>query len=156
MGESGQSVSEVRELLCNIDDMTGEEIGFAAELFMKNGALDVYTVPIGMKKSRPGILLAVMCREADRDRLLSLIFKHTTTLGVRETVSKRYTMDRGSRTVSTDLGDVRMKRSTGYGTEKVKFEYEDLVKIAKENDLSLFEARRAAEKAAGLGQTDET
>ncbi len=156
MGETGQSVSEVRELLCNIDDMTGEEIGFATELFMKNGALDVYTVPIGMKKSRPGILLAVMCREADRDRLLSLIFRHTTTLGVRETVSKRYTMDRGSRTVSTDLGDVRMKRSTGYGTEKVKFEYEDLVKIAKENDLSLFEARRAAEKAAGLGQTDET
>ena len=156
MGETGQNVSEVRELLCNIDDMTGEEIGFATELFMKNGALDVYTVPIGMKKSRPGILLAVMCREADRDRLISLIFRHTTTLGVRETVSKRYTMDRGSRTVSTDLGEVRMKRSTGYGTEKVKFEYEDLVKIAKENDLSLFEARRAAEKAAGLGQTDET
>lgn len=78
----------------SIDDITPEAIGFAMELFFEVGALDADTVPIGMEKSRPGILLCVMYRESEKEKLVSMILKHTTTLGVRENISRRYTLNR--------------------------------------------------------------
>ena len=133
---------EVCELVCNLDDMTPEEIGFAQEEIMAAGALDVYTVPAYMKKNRPGLLFQVMCRTDDREKMIALVFKHTTTLGIRETVSRRHALKRSFRTEETDGGTVRIKTSEGYGTLRTKAEYEDLARIAREEGISLFEARK--------------
>ena len=139
--DQGQE-DDILELSCNLDDMTGEEIGFALEQLMDNGALDVFTTAIGMKKSRPGIMLTVLCRPENKEKLLPLIFCHTTTLGVRENRLHRYTLDRRTETVNTPYGAVRQKIATGYGIERKKYEYEDLAQLAREHDLSLFDLPR--------------
>ena len=137
-----QDDGEVTELVCNIDDMTPEEIGFAQETLMSAGALDVYTVNAQMKKNRPGFLFNVMCRTQDKEKMIALVFRHTTTLGIRETVSRRHALDRSFSAQETDSGTIRIKRSVGYGTERTKAEYEDLARIAREEGISLFEARK--------------
>lgn len=137
LGESEGQTDDVLELSCNLDDMTGEAIGFAAEQLLDGGALDVFTTPIGMKKGRPGVLLTVLCKPEDKERLLPLIFRHTTTLGVRENRLHRYILQRRTETVQTPYGPVRQKVATGYGVEKRKYEYEDLARIARENGVSL-------------------
>lgn len=137
LGESEAAGDEVCELTCNLDDMTAERIGFAMERFFEAGALEVYTVPVGMKKSRPGVLLSVMCRQAQREELLRLIFLHTTTLGVRESLSRRHTLRRRVEQRETSFGPVRVKCAEGYGTAREKYEYEDLAEIARKTGLSL-------------------
>lgn len=137
LGETADKSSDVLELTCNLDDMTGEAIGFAMEQLLSAGALDVFTTAIGMKKNRPGIMLTVLCRPEDKDTILPLIFRHTTTLGVRENQLHRYTLDRKTETVQTPYGPVRQKIATGYGVERKKYEYEDIAQLARENRLSL-------------------
>ena len=139
LGEMPSADDTVCELRCNVDDMTGEAVGFAAERLLAAGALDVYTAPIGMKKSRPGTLLCVLCRDRDRETILQTIFRHTTTLGVRRTDLQRYTLTRRIETLQTPFGEVRCKISTGYGTERRKFEYDDLTKLAREHNCSIQE-----------------
>ena len=139
LGETQSTTGSVSELCCNIDDMTAEAIGFAMDMFLSEGALEVYTVGVGMKKNRPGTLLCVMCKTCDRDKMVGLIFKHTTTLGVRENVSRRYTLDRRIEKMQTYYGEVRRKISVGYGVEREKLEYDDISRIAKENGMSLRE-----------------
>lgn len=141
LGDTEENGDTVSELSCNLDDMTGEEIGFASERLFEAGALDVYTVPVGMKKSRPGILLCVICREAEKDRMLHLLFKYTTTIGVRETVSRRYKLERTISKQETPYGTVRRKSSCGYDITREKTEYEDIARVAKEKDISFEEAR---------------
>lgn len=137
LGEEG-SEDSVMELSCNLDDMTGEEIGFAMEALLAGGALDVYTVPIGMKKCRPGTQLNVLCRPRDRDRFAALIFRHTTTLGIRETEKRRCTLQRRE-----EVRDgIRWKISEGYGVHQEKPEYEDLAALAREKDASLLETKK--------------
>ena len=139
LGEMEDPVDEIVELRCNVDDMTGEAIGFALEQLLMSGALDAFTVPVGMKKSRPGVLITVLCREVEKETMASLLLKHTTTLGVREFPCRRYTLSRTVETVNTPYGPVRQKVSSGYGVRREKYEYEDLAKIAKEQNLSLSE-----------------
>lgn len=142
LGEITDSAEDVLELSCNIDDMTPEAVGFATEQLLSAGALDVFTTAVGMKKSRPGILLTVVCRPADKESLLRLVFRHTTTLGVRENRLRRYTLQRSTETVDTPYGPVRRKVSTGYGVERAKYEYEDLARIARERECSLDDVYR--------------
>ena len=137
LGETKEKPEGIWELNCNIDDMTGEQIGFALETLMEQGALDVFTIPIGMKKSRPGILLTVLCRESDKEKMVSLMFKHTTTLGIREKFCNRYTLARKVETVDTPHGVIRKKVSAGYGIQRSKYEYEDVARAAKANNLSI-------------------
>lgn len=137
LGETEEQPEGIWELNCNVDDMTGEQIGFALDLLMEHGALDVFTIPIGMKKSRPGILLTVLCREADKEKMISLIFKHTSTLGIREKFCNRYTLDRKVETVDTPYGIIRRKVSSGYGVQRSKYEYEDVASAAKAHNLSI-------------------
>jgi uncharacterized protein (TIGR00299 family) protein len=139
LGETEEASDTVIEFLCNLDDMTAESIGFAEEQFFAAGALEVYTMPAQMKKSRPGVLLTVMCREKDKDQILGLIFRHTTTLGVRENISRRHILSRTTEMVRTDLGEVRKKVSSGYGVKREKYEYEDMARMAREQDMSLAE-----------------
>ena len=137
LGETQDKSDTVSELCCNLDDMTGEAIGFAVSRLFDAGALDVFTTPIGMKKNRPGILLTCICRENQRNEMLGLIFKHTTTIGVREYITNRYTLDRTMETAHTQFGDVRVKRSSGWGVSRIKAEYDDMEKIARENNISI-------------------
>ncbi|MBO5056268.1 MAG: nickel pincer cofactor biosynthesis protein LarC [Lachnospiraceae bacterium] len=141
LGETEENGNQITELCCNLDDMTPEEIGFASELLLENGALDAYTTAIGMKKGRPGILLTVMCRLEDKDKMAGLLFKHTTTIGIRETVHNRMILERREYEKQTEAGNIRMKECTGFGIKKVKPEYEDLKKIAKETGMSLREIK---------------
>ncbi|MCH5192261.1 MAG: nickel pincer cofactor biosynthesis protein LarC [Oscillospiraceae bacterium] len=145
LGETEDKTDTVLELSCNVDDMTAEAVAFATERFFDGGALEVYTVPIGMKKSRPGTLIRVMCTEQDKEKILTLIFKHTTTIGVRETVTHRYILERSIETLHTPYGDVRRKTSSGYGVSRYKYEYEDLACIAKERNISIDEVRKLIE-----------
>ena len=136
LGETDDSGDTIAELLCNLDDMTAEAIGFAEEQFFAAGALEVYTVPAQMRKSRPGTLFSVICREKDKDRMIRLIFQHTTTLGVRENISRRYTLSRSIEIVTTEYGEVRKKVSVGYGVTREKYEFEDITRIALEQKMS--------------------
>ena len=146
LGERSAASDDVIELCCNIDDMTGEAIGYAFDKLFAAGALDVYTIPIGMKKSRPGHLLHVICREADKDALVRALFAHTTTIGIRENRFRRYTLDRRIETIETADGPVRRKCSTGYGVSREKFEHDDLARIADAQGLSLREAESRIRK----------
>lgn len=145
LGETVEEDNCVLELSCNVDDMTAEAVGFAMESLFGGGALEVYTVPVGMKKSRPGILLRVLCNERDKEKIISLIFRHTTTLGIRETTSRRYILDREIKTLETPYGPVRKKTASGYGVTRSKLEYDDLTRIAKERGISMEEVRRLLE-----------
>ena len=140
LGDTESQTDAVLELSCNVDDMTAEQIGFAMERLLEGGVLDVYTIPIGMKKSRPGTLIRVMCREQDREKTVSMLFQHTTTLGVRESSLRRYVLDRSVTALETPYGTVRRKDSSGYGVARSKYEYEDLARIAREQGLSIAEA----------------
>ncbi len=145
-GETPEETQEIFELSCNLDDMTGEEIGFALELLLQQGALDAFTVPIGMKKSRPGVMLCLICRRADKERLASLLFQHTTTLGIREKSCSRYTLQREMVTEETPYGQIRKKVSCGYGVCREKWEYEDLARIAGEQNIGLRELQNQLKK----------
>ena len=142
LGEQDAPTEEILELSCNLDDCTGEAIGFAMERLLDAGALDVYWTSVGMKKNRPGILLTCMCRPLDREKMVELLFRHTTTLGVRESAFRRYTLSRESKTIQTPDGDIRVKVSTGYGVAREKPEFEDLAKIARETGKSLSELQK--------------
>ena len=95
------------------------------------------TAPIGMKKNRPGVQLTCLCRLEDREKLVSVLFAHTTTLGVRESLCTRYTLARSQRTVETEHGPVRVKEARGWGVTREKPEYEDVANIAREQGLTL-------------------
>ncbi len=142
LGETEDEREQITELACNLDDMTPEELAFAMEELFRLGALDVYFTDIGMKKSRPGVMLSCMCREEKRDELLRCIFKHTTTLGVREYSCDRYSLTRSVETVQTRYGPVRVKSAEGFGVKRSKAEYDDLARLARENGMTLAEIRK--------------
>ena len=136
----------ITELSCNIDDMTGEELGYAAGLLRKEGALDVYFVPAQMKKNRPGLILNVLCTAEQERHIAESILKYTTTLGVRKTEHKRYILDRKISTVKTPYGDIRIKHGEGYGISKDKPEYDDIAAAAEKYGVSPAEIRAGIKK----------
>ena len=142
LGETNAPAQEILELSCNLDDCAGESLGFAMERLFDAGALDVYWTSVGMKKNRPAVLLTCMCRPEDREKMVALLFRHTTTLGVREAVFRRYALARESRTVPTPDGSVRIKVSSGYGVRREKAEFEDLAEIARKTGKSLAEIQK--------------
>ncbi len=139
LGEGDDALEEIIEFTCNLDDISAERIAFAMEQLFAAGAIEVYTIPVTMKKSRPGNLLCVMCLESNKDIILQTIFKHTTTLGVRENISRRYFLDRSIETVNTEFGEIRIKKAEGYGVKREKYEYEDLAAISRKTGLSIDE-----------------
>ena len=141
-GETEKAKDLVVELSCNVDDMTAEAVAFATEKILEGGALDVYTIPVGMKKGRPGVVIRALCKAVDKEKIVELIFKHTTTIGIREEVLNRYILDRKIEILNTPYGEVRKKISAGYDVTRTKYEYEDLARIAQEKGCSLEEATR--------------
>lgn len=146
LGETADNQDHIIELRCNLDDMTPEAVGFAMEELFAAGALDVYTTAVGMKKNRPGILLTCMCKEKQREEMIRLLFLHTTTLGIRESVCNRYTLKRTMKTETTAYGDVRIKEVSGWGIKRQKAEYEDLARIAREQKMSIAQVRVCVRK----------
>ena len=147
LGETEDRHTELRyELAANVDDMTAEQVSFATEQLFAAGAVEVYTLPVGMKKSRPGTLIRAIAAAEKKEAVISAFFRHTTTIGVRETETKRYVLSRSVETRQTTYGTVRIKRSEGYGVVKEKIEYEDLARIARENGFSLEEAKERVER----------
>ena len=137
LGETEDSAEDVLELACNLDDMTPEAIGFALERLLEAGALDAWTTPIGMKKSRPGVLLRALCRPEKRQAVLDVFLRDTTTLGVREHRCSRTALQRSVSEADSPWGPVRCKQAGGYGVSRKKYEFDDLARIARETGLSL-------------------
>ncbi len=149
LGEEADKRETVCEISCNVDDMTAEEIAFASERLFEAGAPEVFTIPVGMKKNRAGTLLTCIAREEDKEKIISCIFKHTSTIGVRVTPCERYVLQRHIEEVPTSLGNVRIKYSGGYGVKRMKAEYDDAAKIALEHNIPLREAREEIYNAIG-------
>jgi len=143
LGNTDNTGKEVVELMCNLDDMTPEAVAFAQQLLLREGALDVYTTPIGMKKGRNGLMFTCMCNAEIKDKILPLIFKHTTTLGIREYTCRRYTLQKEQVEVQTEFGTVKVKTSQGFGVTKSKPEYEDIARIASEKNISIQDVLKA-------------
>jgi pyridinium-3,5-bisthiocarboxylic acid mononucleotide nickel chelatase len=125
-------------LEANLDDLNPQVFGYVLDRLLEEGALDVFGVPVQMKKSRPGTLLTVLCRPEDAAKLTQVIFLETTTLGVRRREEKRQALARKWVTVPTQWGEVRMKVASMNGTvTNYSPEYEDCRKIAAESHVPL-------------------
>src|SRR6476660_8645495 len=136
--ESPFPVEEITVLEANVDDMTPQVFGYVMEQALQNGALDAFGTPVQMKKSRPGMLLTVLCRTEDSQCLTKLILAETTTLGVRMRRESRAALTRRHVSVTTKWGDVRMKLANLNGSiSNYAPEYEDCRQIAKEKKVPL-------------------
>ncbi len=127
--EEGEG-DKVIELKFNVDDMTGEETGYATGVLMENGALDVFTTPVFMKKNRPGILFTVLVKPEDKEKFARLIFENTTTIGIRYNAMDRFKLARREEKVMTKYGEIRVKVSEGFGVTKAKPEYDNVSEAA--------------------------
>ena len=136
----------VTELKANIDDMTGEDLGFAVERLLAAGALDVSYTPVQMKKNRPGVLLTCLCRPEEADAMAAQILRHTSTFGVRRTDCTRYALAVEREAVEAPLGEITKKTGRGWGLIKHKAEFEDLAAAARDRKAPLREVRRAFEE----------
>ena len=135
--ESTFTQDTVVEVQTNLDDASPEALGFAMERLLEAGALDVAFSPLQMKKNRPGVLVRVLGRPEDGDRLAGLVLEHTTALGVRIQSIQRLVARRSLRTVATPWGDVRVKIKHLPGRDVAAPEYEDCARIAREAHVPL-------------------
>lgn len=142
--EEAEKEDTICKLETNIDDCTGENLGYTMKLLMEAGAKDVYYVPAFMKKNRPAWILSVLCKEEDRENLEQIIFRETTTIGIRKTEMQRTILAREIRKIDTRLGEVLVKVCRN--REKIYFypEYESLTKLCKKTGLSYREAYEMA------------
>jgi len=132
------SVRDARLLQCNIDDMTAEMLGVAMDLLMENGAMDVHFTPIQMKKNRPATCVSLLCSAADEERFKGLLFRHTTTLGIKSFPLDKTVLDISFERLDTPLGAVTMKNALRDGKViRSKPELEDCREIARRHDMPL-------------------
>lgn len=137
LGNIDSSSDEVIVMETNIDDCSGEILGYTMESLFENGALDVFYTPIYMKKNRPAYRLTVVCDENRLKELQSIIFKNTTTIGIRYRQEKRTVLEREMIEIETEYGKVKAKKVTYDGETYIYPEYEDLKRLAKENNIPL-------------------
>jgi uncharacterized protein (DUF111 family) len=131
-------IEKIMVLEANLDDLSPQVLGYAMERLLTEGALDVFSVPVQMKKSRPGALLTVLAKLEDADRLSKMIFAETTTLGVRRREEQRQTLSRRWETVDTTWGPVRIKIANMNGSvSNYAPEYEDCRTLAEAQHVPL-------------------
>jgi pyridinium-3,5-bisthiocarboxylic acid mononucleotide nickel chelatase len=139
---------QICQLETNLDDASGELIGYSIERLWDAGALDVYTTAISMKKNRPGVLLSVLCRPSEADRLENIIFRETSTLGVRRLSVDRHVLARKSHAVDTAWGPVEGKIGWLRGdVPRFTPEFDACRRIALEHNLPLGDVYETAQKA---------
>jgi uncharacterized protein (TIGR00299 family) protein len=139
----------VSEIKTNLDDMTGEEIGFLSELLFEKGALDVFCAPVQMKKNRPGVLLSVLTDIQADDRIAEIILRHSSAIGVRITRERRVKLYRETVQTQTPYGEISVKKSWSADGQIVRFapEYEDGKRVAREKDIPIKKIFEMAKKA---------
>ncbi len=156
---SGLVWEEVEVLETNLDDASPELVGALVQRLLAEGALDVWTTSIGMKKQRPGVLLSVLCRPEERDRFLSILFQESTTFGVRESRWERWSLDRAWTDVETRYGAVAIKLGFWKGRiVQAQPEFASCEQVAKENGVSVREVFTMAvgESAKLLGKSQDS
>jgi len=140
-------------LEANLDDLSPQVFGYVVEQLLEQGALDAFGIPVQMKKNRPGMLLTVLCRPEDAPKLTQLIFRETTTLGVRQRLQQRQILDRRRESVRTPWGPVRVKIASMNGSViTCAPEYEDCRRIAVEYGVPLKSVIQAAMQAYSQAQ----
>ena len=137
---------EVVVLETNLDDMSPQHFELAQERLFAAGALDVWTCPIGMKKSRPGILLSAIAPPQAAEECARVMVRETTTLGVRMSTVRRVTAPREVVNVATALGEVRVKRARVNGIVRESLEYDDVLRIARERGEPITEVAAMLER----------
>lgn len=150
----GQSKDVIYKLETNIDDCTGENLGYVMEQLFEAGARDVHYLPVYMKKNRPAYQLNVICCKEDISKLEEIIFRNTTTIGIRRIQMERTVLEREIRTIRTSLGQVSVKICSLEGTRRIYPEYESVATVCRESGLSYTEAyaRIAEECQSVLGE----
>ena len=123
----------------NIDDCSGEILGYTEEMLFKNGALDVFYTPIFMKKNRPAYCLTVVCKEPDIQKLQNIIFKETTTIGIRYRYEYRTELEREQILIDTKYGTLKAKKVVNNGETYIYPEYESVKELAQKNNVPLKE-----------------
>ncbi|WP_010248302.1 nickel pincer cofactor biosynthesis protein LarC [Acetivibrio cellulolyticus] len=146
MAEMTDTREEIIVLETNIDDMSPEVLGFVMDKLFEQGALDVFYTPVYMKKNRPAVVLTALCKKDSEQVIVDTILKETSSLGIRKTISERYTMDREIVKVNTEFGEVGVKVSSFGDFKKFAPEYEDCRKIAISNDIPLWKVYNAVYK----------
>ena len=137
-------------LECNLDDTNPELLGYLCEQLSNTGALDTFLTSVQMKKQRPGTLLTVLCRKEDRNTLLDMIFRESTTFGIREYPVIRSILQRSEEIIKTQYGNVRIKKGIWKGKVITQApEYDDCVKLARHSHVSVRSVYEAAIKATG-------
>lgn len=151
--DAGATAEQLCLIETNLDDLSGEVIGYTIERLWQAGALDVYTSAIQMKKNRPGVLLSALCQTADAARLEDILFRETTTLGVRRSTVSRRKLARQPHTVETPWGPIEGKLAQGPG-EAAMFspEYEACRRVAQEQNVPLRVVMETAQRAFSSGQ----
>jgi len=124
---------------CNIDDMNPELYDYMFEKLFEKGAQDVFITPIIMKKTRPAQTLSVLCSPYQKKEIITLILENTTTLGVRTYFVEKYKLKREIIEIKTSYGNVKFKKSYLGNSIKIKPEYEDCIRIAKEHNIPIFQ-----------------
>jgi uncharacterized protein (DUF111 family) len=130
----------------NLDDLSPQVLGGLMEKAFAAGALDLFYTPVQMKKNRPGVLLTLLCAPLDRERMIELVWRETTTLGVRYRIERRATLQRQHLTVETQYGPIRIKIATAADGQRLNYapEYEDCRAAALNHDVALREVQQAA------------
>lgn len=150
VGEADASAAAMRVVVleCEIDDMNPQLYGPLMERLYAAGALEVYYTPVQMKKGRPGTLVTIVARPEQRTALADLVFRETTTIGVRYQEMHRDCLDREQTRVATAFGDVRFKVARRGGSVlNAQPEFEDLARLAAERGVPVKEVQAAAWKA---------
>jgi uncharacterized protein (TIGR00299 family) protein len=153
LGEERAAGSEVPSggvivIEANIDDMTPQNFGYVTDKLLAAGALDVFTVPIQMKKGRPGHLLQVLAERDGFEVLSKIIFRETTTIGIRQHVVDRTTLQREFVEVETDYGKIKIKVSKLDGeVVNAAPEYEDCARVARDKGIPLKQIQALAMKS---------
>jgi uncharacterized protein (DUF111 family) len=148
-GDSANShATRIAVIECEIDDMNPQIFGTLMDQLHAAGALDVFYAAVQMKKNRPGTLMTIIARPEDRERLVSLVFRETTTIGVRFTDMQRECLERETMTLPTPLGSVRFKVARrGEHILNAQPEFDDLVRLANEHSRPVKEVQAMAAKA---------
>lgn len=147
--ESGnESVDAIWRLESNLDDCSGEVLGFVMDELFAAGARDVYYTPIYMKKNRPAVQINIICREADIEKLQNVLFCNTTTIGVRRCRMERTVLPREIQKIDTPYGKVQVKVCRIGEEVRAYPEYDSVVELCKTHNMSFQEAWRIASAAA--------
>jgi uncharacterized protein (TIGR00299 family) protein len=152
LGESIKNEGEIYEISCNLDDITAEELAFSYDILFEAGALEVFAVPVVMKKGRAGHILTALAYEKDKESVAKAMLRHTTTRGVRLSLCDRMTLDYRHEKVETGYGSITIKVSSGYGITKAKPEYDSVTAAAKEHSATFAEVRKSALYAFNKGE----